>query len=403
MKPLFSTIVAGVMLMIATPAAAQFTIDAVKTQPKKQIQNQMSFRDTMKQTSADAEFFSLARHKAERAAIRKERNTLEVTGSLMASVTAYNDPWVDVSGGDNSIATVANVFVKHTFTKDLFTLESKFEGKFGYNRIKVEMNKTDANGAEYIDREGIWFKNQDEFYFSVDPSFKMAKNWSYGGSFKFRSQLARGYLSRTEQRRKDMKSSFMTPGYLDLSIGLKFKSPNQKLPFVVDLSPIALSAVYATNDWVRREQFDKDGKRIKKAFAYGIEDPDKNARYEGGSSIQIDFDRKFGEDQNIRYRTTLFSFYGWITNLALDNKYNSYSEYCDAYDRWLAKGDEDIKTKPRLAIHPTVRWENTVDIRATRYLTTSLSFQLYYNRSQTVRVQTKTLLSVGLSYTFKNK
>ena len=402
MKSLFSAIIAGLLLMMATPAVAQFTIDDVKPQPKTQMQDQMSFRDTMKHTSADAEFFSLARYKAERAAIRKERNTIEVTGSLMASVTAYNDPWVDVSGGDNSIATVANLFVKHTFTKNLFTLESKFEGKFGYNRIKVEMTETDANGQEYIDREGIWFKNQDEFYISVAPSFKMSKNWSYGASFKFRSQLARGYVSRTEQRRKDMKSAFMTPGYLDFSVGLKYKSPHEKLPFVVDLSPVALSAVYATNDWIRREQFDKEGNRIKKAFAYGIEDPDKNARYEGGSSIQIDFDRTFGKDQNIRYRTTLFSFYGWITNLALDNKYNDYSEYCDAYDRWEASG-EGIKTKPRLAIHPTVRWENTVDIRATRYLTTSLSFQLYYNRAQTVKVQTKTLLSVGLSYTFKNK
>ena len=49
------------------------------------------------------------------------------------------------------------------------------------------------------------------------------------------------------------------------------------------------------------------------------------------------------------------------------------------------------------------RWENTIDIKATRYLTTSLSFQLYYDRSQNYAVQTKTLLSVGLSYTFKNK
>ena len=30
-------------------------------------------------------------------------------------------------------------------------------------------------------------------------------------------------------------------------------------------------------------------------------------------------------------------------------------------------------------------------------------FQLYYNRAQNVSVQTRTLLSVGLSYTFKNK
>ena len=125
----------------------------------------------------------------------------------------------------------------------------------------------------------------------------------------------------------------------------------------------------------------------------------KNQRYEGGSSIQIDFDRTFGKDQNIRYRTTLFSFWGWITNMGLDNKVKRWDEYHAALDKW----DGNIKTKPRLPIHPTVRWENTVDIKATKFLTTSLSFQLYYNRAQNASIQTKTLLSIGLSYTFKNK
>ncbi|MDE7344879.1 MAG: DUF3078 domain-containing protein, partial [Alistipes sp.] len=62
-----------------------------------------------------------------------------------------------------------------------------------------------------------------------------------------------------------------------------------------------------------------------------------------------------------------------------------------------------IADKPNLPIHPTVRWTNTIDIKATKYLSTTLSFELYYNRAQNVDVQTKTLLSVGLAYTFKNK
>lgn len=401
MKKLLCTIVAFTALAMTTPATAQISIDKVDT--KKET---ISFRDTMKQSTASADYFSLARHKAERAAIRKERNTIEFTSSLQASLTSYNDPWVDVSGGDNSIATVAVVFFKHAYTKNLFTVETKFEGKFGYNRMKVETpyTYTDAEGVEQkgVDREGVWFKNQDEFYISVDPSWKMSKNWSYGASFKFRSQIAKGYLSRTEQERKHLKSAFMTPGYLDLSVGLKYKCPHPKLPFVIDLSPIALSAVYASNDWIRREQFDAEGNRIKKAYAYGIEDPDKGSKYEGGSSIQIDFDRTFGKQQNIRYRTTLFSFWGWITNMGLDNKIKDYDAYRDAYKQWEAdKGS--IKQKPRLPIHPTVRWENTIDIKATKYLTTTLSFQLYYNRAQHTHIQTKTLMSVGLSYTFKNK
>ena len=59
--------------------------------------------------------------------------------------------------------------------------------------------------------------------------------------------------------------------------------------------------------------------------------------------------------------------------------------------------------KPHLAIHPTVRWENSIEIKATKYIATQINFQLYYNRAQCYDVQLQTLLSVGFSYTFKNK
>ncbi|MBQ8580977.1 MAG: DUF3078 domain-containing protein [Alistipes sp.] len=402
---LFCAIFALVALVAAMPARAQFTIDRVE--PKKESIN-FTTADTLKKTTADTEYFSRARYRAERAAIRKERNTLEITSGLQGTLTSYNDPWVDVSGGDNSIAIVASLYLNHKFTKNLFSVETKFEGKFGYNRMKVEMPMFDAAtgdamvdeaGNQLMDREGIWFKNQDEFSIQISPSWKMSKNWSYGATLKFRSQIAKGYVSRTEQERKDLKSSFMTPGYLDLSVGLKYACPSKKFPIKVDLSPLALSAVYANNSWIRREQYDEDGNRIKKAFNYGIEDPDKSAKYEGGSSIQLDFDRTFGKNEYLRYRTTLFSFWGWITNLGLDNKVKRWDAYKEALEAW----DGNIKTKPRLPIHPTVRWENTIDIKATRFLTTSISFQLYYNRAQNTSIQTKTLLSVGLSYTFKNK
>ena len=403
-RNLICTIFALVALAVAMPAHAQFTIDRVEAK-RESINFQTA--DTLKQTTADMEYFSRARYRAERAAIRKERNTLEITSGLQGTMTAYNDPWVDVSGGDNSIAVVASLVIKHVYKKDLFSVESKFEGKFGYNRMKVEMPMfdaagdvmTDEAGNQLMDRSGVWFKNQDEFAIQVSPSWKMSKDWSYGGSFKFRSQIANGYASRTEQKRKDMKSSFMTPGYLDLSVGVTYTCPSKKVPIKVQLSPLAMSAVYANNSWIRREQYDADGNRIKKAFNYGIEDPDKSSKYEGGSSIQIDFDRTFGKTEYLRYRTTLFSFWGWITNMGLDNKVKRWDEYHAALDKW----DGNIKTKPRLPIHPTVRWENTVDIKATKFLTTSLSFQLYYNRAQNASIQTKTLLSVGLSYTFKNK
>ena len=388
MKHLFPIFSLAAFLLASVPASAQISIDEVNAE-----QQSVTFQDKLKTTSVDVDYFNLARYKAERAAIRKERNYLEFGGGLQGALTSYNDPWIATSGGDNSIALVATFNLKHIFTKDLFTIETKFNAKLGYNRMKVTVDDKE---------EGIWFKNQDEFEISTAPSFKMTKNWSYGVIAKFRSQFVNGYKSRTEQEEADLKSKFMTPAYLDISLGITYKSPEKKFPITVNMSPLAMNATFAENDWIRKRQVDKDGNEIKPAYPYGIEDPDRTSKYEGGSSVQIDFDRTFGKTGYLRYRTMLYGFYGWISDIGQRNKISDYSKYLEAFEKWNA-GDKNIKDKPRLPIHPIVRWTNTIDIKATKFLSTTLSFELYYNRAQNVDVQTKTLLSVGLTYTFKNK
>jgi len=369
------------LLSAAMPVEAQFSVDRVEARIED-----VSFRDTLKtKPSADAEYFNLARYKAERAAIRKERNYLEISAGVQGALTSYNDSWIETSGGDNAIALTAVFDLKHTFKKNKFSIDTRAIAKFGYNRMKVE-NKADNTS------EGIWFKNQDEFEISTAPKFNMSKNWSYGTIVKFRSQFVNGYKSRTEQKEEHRKSSFMTPGYLDVSLGFTYTCPKPKFPVVVNLSPVALNATFAENDLIRRDN----------GYSYGIEDPDKTSKYEGGSSFQIDFDRKFGKTEFLRYRTMIYAFYGWISDIGQSNKYSNYHRYLEAYDAW-EKGDKNIKDKPRLPVHPIVRWTNTIDIKATKYLTTQINFELYYNRAQNVDVMTKTLLSVGLTYTFKNK
>lgn len=197
-------------------------------------------------------------------AIRKERNYLEIKADLQGSLTSYNDSWIAVSGGDNSIALTATLFLKHTFTKNLFTVETIFNAKMGYNRMRVETTNDDGS----TDSNGVWFKNLDEFDISVSPAFKMSKNWSYGSIFKFRSQFVNGYVSRTEQERKHLKSTFMTPGYLDISFGFTYNCPVKKFPIVINLSPLSLNATFAESDWIRRRQVDKDGNEIKPAYSY---------------------------------------------------------------------------------------------------------------------------------------
>ena len=104
-------LLAGAFLLLSSlPAAAQISIDEVKAEPQD-----VKFRDELKSTSVDVDYFSLARYKAERAAIRKERNYLEFSSGVQGSLSSYNDPWIAVSGGDNAIALVASLNLRHVF------------------------------------------------------------------------------------------------------------------------------------------------------------------------------------------------------------------------------------------------------------------------------------------------
>lgn len=365
-------------VFLTAPVFAQISIDEVNAQEKA------AFRDPVKSTAIELEYFSEAKYRAERAAIRKKRNFLEFSAGMQGTLTSYNDAWIATSGGDNSIALIASLHLLHNFKKDLFEIETRFDAKFGYNRMKVENVETGSTG--------VWFKNQDEFALSTAPSYKFAKNWSFGTILKFRSQFANGYVSRTEQLQKHRKSNFMTPAYLDLSFGFNYTCPKERFPIKVNLSPLAVSATFVSNSLIRQN-----------GYLYGLEDPDKTAKWEGGSSIQIDFDRSFGKKGIIRYRTTFFSFYGWLSDIGHKNKFSNYTKFVDAYDKWNTSDPKNIKEKPVMSIHPTIRWENTIEIKATKFLSTIFSFQLYYNRAQNFGVQTQTLLSVGVAYTFKNK
>ena len=143
-----------------------------------------------------------------------------------------------------------------------------------------------------------------------------------------------------------------------------FVTPADLLP----LSVLLLASVWLTPLGPRG----RDGE-VYVDMNYGVPEGHRS-KYEGGLSVQLDFDRTWGENGWLRYRTTAYSFYGWVTSL--------YS------------GDK---------IAPTLRWENTIDIKANKYFSTQIYFQLYYNKAEIDKLQLSSMLSVGLTYRFNNK
>ncbi len=384
----FYSMLFAALLLTTGAAHAQMVIE----EPKADTETQQ-FDDQIKEKDKVATAYeNEAKIRAEKAAIRKERNYFEVSASLQGTLTSFNEPWLETKGGDNSIAAIGSAHLLHTFKKGDFEIETKFDAKLGYNRMKIETTTIDADGNEIKGNKGVWFKNQDEFAISVAPAYKFSKNWSFGSILKFRSQFANGYTAREKQSSNDRISSFLSPGYLDISLGFNYTCPKEKFPIKINLSPIAMSATFVNSPTVREYFTGDDGT----GTAYGV-DVSRSSLYEGGSSIQIDFDRTFGKKEVVRYRTTLYSFYGWISDLSNNSKIK-------AYDEWVSAGKPEQGKVPFAEhVRPTVRWEHTINIKATKFLTTDFYFQMYYNKAQSAHIQTQTLLAVGLTYTFKNK
>lgn len=350
MKRLYALIL--IATLCSVNAMAQVSIDEVKSNNEK-----AEFKNEMKTNDLDAEYYSEAKERAERLAIRKERNTVDFSANLHGSLTAFSKSWQ--AAGDNTVTILASLNFLHTYKKDRFTLSNAASAKFGYNNMKM-----DLNGKQ----KGVWFKNVDEIALSTSPQWALVKNWSYGANVKFRTQFAPGYGARGDKQLGNQRvSNFMTPGYLDASLGFTYILPSEKFPLKVNLAPIAMSTTFRDD--------------LSTSKDYGV--LHGHSKVEGGLSVQLDFDKTWGKSGWLRYRTTAYSFYGWITDLSQVAK----AEDKSAYEH----------------IVPTLRWENTIDIKATKYISTQIYVQLYYNKAETKQLQVSSMLSVGLTYTFKNK
>lgn len=377
--------------MVAMPARAQFTVE---DQSKNRTAGAVDHKNQIQNASInELASYSEARERLERQRIRKERNTLEITMKLQGTMTSYNDAWTDTKGGDNAVSVLGSFNLVHTYKKDKFSNNTQVSAKYGYNRLRVD--------TENGDREGVWFKNIDEFWLQVQPKLAVNNKWSYTMMFKFKSQFSNSYLSRTQQTDDDVITGFLAPGNMDFSVGMDFSSQNAKFPIKISLFPLSGNGVIANNSLVERYYRNKDAKSW-----FGV-DIDKNFLFTGGSSVKLEFKRSWGKDNWFTYDSNLFCYYGWITNVSTLTKIRDYEDYLTALDEWEASGSpEELKPAavPRHEmLHPTIDWRNSFKIKASKHFETEVTVNMLYDKAQNSAVMLKSYISLGLTYTFKNK
>ena len=291
----------------------------------------------------------------------EKKSNWKVSGiiSFNASATGLVN-WA--AGGNNNINMVAAANVSFLYKNGPFAWDSNIDTDFG---------------ESYVDNsKHNWQKTNDKLNNSTKFGWEMAKSWYITALGSFKTQYAFGY--DYSQDELSPISQIMTPSYTDLSVGIDWKPSSI---FTIYVSPIAGRITTATNEDLRAKYFGAD--YYNKFLVDGI--CSRNYQAEFGASLKAGVNYDKIENLKIISTVTVFTPYSAKPHIDLD-------------------------------------WDFSISYQFLKVLNVSLGTQLkYYDRvlfdkidpetkapilnadgsvAQGPRVQFKTILGLGIGYSF---
>ena len=260
-------------------------------------------------------------------------------GSVQFSQAYVSPNWYQ--GGNKNLNMLVNLYynvkLNPAFHKK-FLFETTFQYKLGMNDAPNDSLRN-------------YSVSEDLFQFNMLVGYKASKRWYYSTNVSFKTQFLKNYKPNTHE----LKGAFMSPGELNVGVGMTYNYTNPKKTVTFDASISPLS--YNMKTCFR--------KRMNET-SYGIEEG-RHTVSEYGSSAEGKMTWQICD--NISMRSRLFVF----------------SDYSYAY------GD----------------WENTFMFNINRFLTTQIFVHMRYDSSTPDcddpdwhKFQFKEILSFGFAYKF---
>lgn len=223
---------------------------------------------------------------------------------------------------------------------------------------------TDSTGK----KQGLQ-KTDDKIDLASSIGYEFKKSWFFTGISGFRTQFLDGYNYPNDSVRI---SSFLAPGYLNLSLGIEYAPKNF---FNVYLSPFAYKLTI-----VRDQVLANDGafgvKKAERDTLGNVLTPGRYFRHEIGAYFRLRFQKEIMKNIEMKTRLELFSNY-------IHNPQNI-----------------------------DVNLENIFAFKINKWFSASLQWNLIYDDDINIRdvkngfgprVQFKSVLGLGISYTLTNK
>jgi hypothetical protein len=249
------------------------------------------------------------------------------------------------AGGEDALSATGILSLFGKYKKDNIAWDNSLD--LGYGIMK--------SGSQKLR------KNEDKIEFNSIFGYKAAKKLYYSVLFNYKTQFTNGYKYPNDSV---IVSRFNAPGYIALSIGLDYKPNNF---FSVYLSPVGGRLTLVSDQ------------ALADSGAYGVDPAQKDinniiikhgkrSRMEIGATLSAKFQKDVFKNVNIMSKLSLFNNY---TDKATANRKNI-----------------------------DVNWEVMINIKAGKYLTTSIMTNLIYDQNTIAKTQFKEGIGVGLSYKF---
>lgn len=260
------------------------------------------------------------------------------------------------SGGRNNISAIGFLSASANYSKNKWQWKNNLELALG--------------GMKYLDsigRKQGFQKTDDKIDFSTNVGYKLKDKWYLSFIGGFRTQFMDGYSYPNDSVKV---STFMAPGYINLSLGIDY-SPNDN--FSLFVSPLS-SKMTIVND-----------QRLADLGAFGVDQAVFSAN--GGAVEGKKFRAEFGAYLKMTYQKEVFH------NVNLKAKLELFSNY--------AHNPQNID------VNADVLWTFKIN----SWLSASLNWTVIYDDDISVRdskgnfgprTQFKSVLGLGVSYTLRN-
>lgn len=243
------------------------------------------------------------------------------------------------------------------------TILTSFFANYKTDKMNWENNLTMSYGLMKTEGTDLR-KNEDKIDLNSKFGYVAYKKLFYSALLNFKTQFYNGYdYSKSPEL---LVSKFMAPAYLTIAIGLDFK-PFDYLSFFI--SPATGRFTFVLDQG------------LADIGAYGVE----KGYYKGTEWVNgKQFRPEFGAYFTAKFQKDVFKFMNIFSKIDIFNNYTDNN-----------KGKDYDNRK-----YVDVNWETMINIKAGKFITTSLYTNLIYDRDVSEDVQFKEVFGVGFSYKF---